>query len=272
MSYSCAVLCNDAALLSAATTPYRSDLSLSEGAPNGWGLAYYQGGEPLLRKQPKAHRDGLLDFSERAHNLRTNILLAHARGAGDAGGRSNDNTQPFRFRSWTFCHIGTLDNFSQVQRDIRASIPDFMRRNIRGTTDSEVFFHLFLAFLNDADRLDNPHATGREVAHALHSAVLYVDRLATERGGAASPYCCLATNGRILVASHARIPLSITRNSSYAHLGRGPDDRPLSYPHLKAVLLIAGRDPSGPGWERIAETAAVTVDGDLNIEYVEGSA
>jgi predicted glutamine amidotransferase len=71
-------------------------------------------------------------------DIRSNLLIAHARGESREP-RINDNTQPFRFRSWAFCHVGTLAAFDQIGDGLRSSIPDFMRRNIHGSTDSEVF-------------------------------------------------------------------------------------------------------------------------------------
>jgi hypothetical protein len=127
-------------------------------------------------------------------------------------------------------------------------------------------FHLLLAFLSDAKILDDPLSSGDSVARALRSALLYVERLTRERGANPAPYGCLATNGRVLVAAQRQTPLLVKRNSSYTNLSQGPHDRALSYPHLKAVAVIAGREPQSPGWEMLSANDVLAVDADLSIE------
>jgi len=266
MSWCFALLCNDAGLFTTAQAAFRQDLTTDDGAPHGWGLGYYQGGQPLLRKQPTALKDEPLDFCKRTESIRSNLVIGHVR-ADSKGGRRNENTQPFRFRRWLFCHLGSIQSFDQIEADVRTAIPDFMRRNIRGKTNSEVLFHLFTAFLNDAGQLDNDAITSDAAGSALGSAIKYVDRLSRDSGSGPMDHCCIATNGQVLVATHRSVPLCITRNSSYVNVGRDSADKPLSYPHLKAVVITGGRRPQSPGWESVDEGAVVSVDADLNIEY-----
>lgn len=266
MAFSFAFLCNDAALSTTAQAAFHAELVAEEGAPHGWGLGYYQSGQPLLRKHPQPLGGGTLDFCQHMESIRSNIVVGHARGT-DLGGRTNDNTQPFRFRRWLFCHSGTFSGFDGIRPEISEAIPVFMRRSIHGTTDSEVLFHLFLAFLNDAGRLDDPTVPSAMVARALRSALAYVTRLLEQDQAQSSGCCCIASNGRVLVALGRDLPLTIARNSAYQNVGRGPDDRPLSYPHLKAVGLVVGRQPPSPGWELVAPEAVVAVNRDLDIEY-----
>ena len=86
------------------------------------------------------------------------------------GDNRNENTHPFRFRSWLFAHHGTLPGFgpeagstdparpSAAQEALTevlvAELPDFLRRNLRGQTDSEILFHLFLTRLHETAHLD----------------------------------------------------------------------------------------------------------------------
>ena len=61
MNYCFAFRSTDSSLLVPALHPFRSVLQVANGAPAGWGLGYYQGGQPLLRKQPKAD---IVEFEE----------------------------------------------------------------------------------------------------------------------------------------------------------------------------------------------------------------
>ena len=263
MGFSFGYMSNDSALTACALSAFSEVLVLPAGAPHGWGLGYYQAGQPLLRKQPKTP-EGPLDFIAAASNLRTNLIIGHVRDA-TVGGLRTENTHPFRYRNWMFCHCGTLDRFEKVRDDMLRSVPDFVRRNIRGSTDSEHLFHLFLSFLNDTGKLDDPRIAPEVAAHALGSTFAYVDRLVVDQGGTPALGCCVITNGNILVATRQGLDLKVLRNSSYSC--RDSEGKPVPSSHLKAVMLIGGKTPAVRGWEDVAERAIVTVDSRLNIGY-----
>ncbi|PIE65855.1 MAG: hypothetical protein CSA24_01790 [Deltaproteobacteria bacterium] len=253
-----ALVCSDSALLDTAIAPFAPSL-LTDG-PQGWGMAYYQNGQPLLRKQPRP-TEGPLDLAAAASNLKTSILIGQLREPSDTP-NLNENTPPFRFRHWTCSLLGAPKNLGDAQAQVEDAIPDFIRRNIRGQTSGEVLFHLLLAFLNDAGKLDDPRAPAANVARALSSTLAYVDSLV----GDDWDYCCIASNGHTLVATHRGLPLHLTRHSSYRNVGTGPDDKPLSYPHLRAAMILGGKMPEGEGWERVAEDVVLMANADLDIE------
>lgn len=251
---------NNAEQTRTALSPFKESLTLAQGAPDGWGLAYYQAGQPLLRKQPKPYSDAL-DFTATTDKLKSTIILGHARQA-TVGGQRTENTHPFRFRNWTFCHLGELEKFEQIKEDLLSSVPDFIRRNIRGKTDSEHLFHLFLSFLNDTGKLDDPRVPPEAAAQALSSTLTYVERLITDRGGQPLKSCCMISNGHTVMAARRGIELSVIRKSSYD----GSEDAGQA-DQLKAVLFISGAKPQTPGWEEVADQTIATVDSDLNIKY-----
>jgi predicted glutamine amidotransferase len=261
MSFCFGFISNDAAQTACALLPFRAGLTLAEGAPYGWGLGYYQAGQPLLRKQPKPLKDPL-DFHAVASNLRTNLLIGHVRSA-TVGGTRTENTHPFRFRNWIFCHSGTIDRFEAIQEDMLRSIPDFLRRNIRGNTDSEHLFHLFLSFLNDTGRIDDPRIPPRVAAEALASTMSYLDRLVTDRGGAPQDGCCIVSQGECLLGYRRGIELKVARQTSYTC--QSPQGKQVAMPHLKTVVLAAGSIPELPGWELVADRTFITVDNQFNI-------
>lgn len=261
MDFCFAFRSTDAGLLGVALEPFAAAIRLEDGAPFGWGMGYYQSGQPLLRKQPKTHTDPL-DYREKAKNLKATLVLGHRR-ARPVGAQATGNTHPFRFRSWLFSHCGKIEHFADFSEELLGAVPDFIRRNIRGATDSEHLFHLFLAFLNDTGKLDDPRISGEVVGRALASTVRYVDRMAK----GSSEHCCLVTNGEILVATHRGIPLSVARHAAYRDVARTPDDKPISYPHLRSVILVGGKAQSDSGWEAVPDGGIVVVDSDLNIEY-----
>jgi len=103
-----------------------------------WGIGFYQGDEVLHKKQPAPDGEPI-DWDVIAAKIQTDCAIAHLRQA-TVGGFSVDNTHPFRLRQWLFAHVGTLGAFDEIKEPLLAALPDFLRRNIRGSSDSELFF------------------------------------------------------------------------------------------------------------------------------------
>ena len=170
------------------------------GPPLGWGLGFYQSGEVLLRRRPLDER-AVIDVSEAATNVRTDVLIGHVREA-TVGSLRSENTHPFRYRLWLFAQTGTIDGFEKLQGRLLESVPEFLRRNLRGETDSELFFYLFLSFLHDSGHLRETPPSPEHIRVALRSSISLVDRLSAEEGRAENQGDILVTNGEHLLAVH----------------------------------------------------------------------
>ncbi len=170
------------------------------GEPVGWGIGFYQSGEVLLRRRPLDER-AVVDLSEAAQNVRTDVLLGHVRRPS-VGDLRTENTHPFRYRSWLFAQTGTIVGFDRLRERLLASQPEFLRRNVRGETDSEMFFYLFLSFLHDAGHLADNSVSTEHVAQALRSSIALVDRLSAEEGYDQNRGDILVTNGEHMMAVH----------------------------------------------------------------------
>ncbi len=181
----------------------------------GWGFGFYQAGEVLLRRRPLDEHD-VIEVASLTRDVRTDILIGHVRrpSVGDPAAR---NTHPFRYRQWLFAHTGTIAQFDNLRDRFVTSIPDFLMRNVRGDTDSELLFHLFLSFLHDAGKLsDTVHAP--DVISALRGSIALVDRLCSEEGAEhAGPTGSLVSIGEYIVG--------LTRAAGMAYrVVRGQDD------------------------------------------------
>ncbi len=142
-----------------------------------------------------------IDLTEAAEDIRTDVLIGHVRRAS-VGALRTENTHPFRYRSWVFAQTGTIDGFEGLRERLLASQPEFLRRNVRGETDSECFFYLFLSFLHDAGHLDDAHVSGEHIAAALRASIALVDRLSAEEGFGPNTGNILVTNGETMLAVH----------------------------------------------------------------------
>jgi len=168
--------------------------------PLGWGIGFFQSGEVLLRRRPIDERE-LIDMAEAAENVRTDVMIGHIRRA-TVGSLRTENTHPFRYRSWLFAQTGTIQGFDRLRDRLLASQPEFLRRNVRGETDSELFFYLFLSFLHDAGHLNDTHVAPEHIRAALRASIALVDRLSAEEGQGENHGDILVTNGEHMIAVH----------------------------------------------------------------------
>src|SRR5690242_6650122 len=106
------------------------------GVPLGWGVGFFQAGEPLLKRRPIDDRSEI-DLAPITKDLRADILLAHVRN-GTIGAPRTENTHPFKFRQWLFAQTGTVDSFGALRGRILESQPAFLARAVKGDTDAEL--------------------------------------------------------------------------------------------------------------------------------------
>jgi glutamine amidotransferase len=173
---------------------------VSAGGPMGWGIGFYQAGEVLLRRRPIDERE-VIDLTAVVEGMRTDVLIGHVRRP-TVGGLRTENTHPFRYRQWLFAQTGTIGGFAELRERLLESQPEFLRRNVRGDTDSELFFYLFLSFLHDAGHLADAAVVPEHMRAALRASISLVDRLSAEEGHPNNSGDLLVTNGEYLVGVH----------------------------------------------------------------------
>jgi Glutamine amidotransferases class-II len=265
---------NDAQRVACALYPAREALVVAS-APEGWGLASYQGGEVLLQRHPKPVV-GPLDFYRAAREQRTDYMVGHVREGGTPA--KLENTQPFRFRSWVFGCSGGLSAARSGPAQPGAAgvleqVPDFLRRNIRGQDPAEALFHLFLSFLHDANRLDDPNVKPADVAGALKTALGIAERAAVEAGAQPVPANVIATNGRILLAARNGLPLWVRQVNGIHDCAvcaaataeeAKRERRRTSHEHVKAVLVVS--EPAHlpeVGFEEVPDATILSVNREI---------
>ena len=293
MSRLVALVCNDPDRLRCVLLPAEGQLVASPDPvtqPRGfdaWGIGLYQGGEVLLKRRPQPTL-GPVNFNQIAGELRTDTFIAHARDA-TVGDNRNENTHPFRYRSWLFAHHGTLPGFGPaagtsdparpsaeqlaLTEALLAEIPDFLRRNLRGQTDSELLFHLFLTRLHEAGQLDVADVRMQDAEAALEVTIRRLDYLLQQRG--LDPHALgvvVLANGRFLIAAARGEALYLSRTTGIKDCAvcrdRDPEGRahPVDHDNLRAVLLVAGiaEAPTAP-FHQVSDGALVAIARDLTV-------
>lgn len=242
--------------------------------PDGWGLGFVQGDEVLLQKRPRPESEEV-DFYALTRGMRADAVVGRV-GLEDGSVGAAENSDPFRFRSWLFGAIGSVEGFDLVRERLLQSVPEFLRRNIRGRSPDEHLFHLFLAFLHDAGLLDVRVPESRLVQHALHQSVGFCDKLLSAAGVASVPDLALVvTNGRSLVAETRGFPMQYLEVTGVGDCSnptcprrRGYTEAPrrVSHPDIRAVVIEAdSKLEPRTGWARVPEGHSLVVNPDRSL-------
>jgi predicted glutamine amidotransferase len=213
--------------------------------PHGWGIGWYVDGAPHVRRGIlPAHADE--SFLAAGREVRSAVVLAHVREAS-VGPVLPENTHPFLFDRWLFAHNGTVARFRDVpavRGALEAEIDHDLRLEIRGDTDSERVFYLFLTRLRARGSVHEADLAG--VRGALAETTETVLRIAdAEPWPKPTSLNLVVSDGRLLAAC---------RHGRTLHVASAAGPRP--------VFAVAS-EPIGPGpWEELPEGGfAGTEDG-----------
>jgi glutamine amidotransferase len=189
-------------------------------------------------------------------------ILAHVRAASPGLPVTETNCHPFSHGRYALMHNGSIGDFQRVRRALLESLSDEAFAAVKGSTDSELMFALFL----DHHR----QATDRDAAGAMAAALEATIRQvvgAVETAGVSEPsYLNLAvTDGRRAVASRFTTDAPSKASSLYVHEGKryvckdgvchmvSPDVG------QGAVLVCSEPLSDDVGWERVPPNHLVVV-------------
>lgn len=174
---------------------------------DGWGVAHFDAPTPTIEVSLEpAHV--CARFDELGRKLHTRRLLAHIRLAS-VGEVRTENAHPFFADGWAFMHNGTLRHFGRHRAELEAKAAPRWRARLRGETDSERCFALFMTEL---EALPRPalEDIARALARVIRTAAGTCDH-AHDRKKSAMNF--LVSDGRRLVATrrgrtlfHAQAP------------------------------------------------------------------
>jgi predicted glutamine amidotransferase len=137
---------------------------------DGFGLGWYGDGEGpgVYRSVAPAWSDP--NLRELAAHVESPLFLAHVRAAIGSPVQET-NCHPFRRGSWLFVHNGYIADFHDLRRDLMLALDPPLFPEVRGSTDTEVVFHLALSMGLEDDPIG-----------ALEHAVGFIEATARRRG------------------------------------------------------------------------------------------
>jgi predicted glutamine amidotransferase len=240
---------------------------------NAVGVGTYADGEVLMRRFSS---DEGLTPDTLAPPHESAVLLGHA-GRLPLGVSPEENTQPFRGRRWLFAHQGALEGFERLRGPLLEALPEFLRRQVRGATDSEVVFAHFLKRLRETGRTEDPRLEAQVAGGQLAEAAQALDRAAAQAGAVhPSRLNLVATNGHVLLATRwGEAPLYYTRLEGTDHCevcGLSPDT-PETQPRVGAhrrrrAVVVASHVKRTAGWVELPPGATLAVGGDLQVRQL----
>jgi predicted glutamine amidotransferase len=226
---------------------------------DGWGIAAY-GIEPkptVAHGVGPAHSDP--DFHRVSSLVSAQTVVAHVRLAS-VGAVELRNSHPFLYGRWSFVHNGTLKNYERHRSAVEALIRPELRTNIRGTTDSERCFHIFLTRLSARSSLDGAVRL-EDVASALAETMGLVSAITDAPGQDRSAMNFLVTNGEVMVATRRHRTLFI----SDGRRAESCKASPIRHGTQLDQLIIASEALCGnhTAWNEVSEEEIVGVDSGL---------
>lgn len=233
----------------------RSLAALSHEHPDGWGLAVHSAGGWELHKY--AACAGIDDrFGPVAATAHGRMLIAHVRKK-TVGGSSIANTHPFRQGSWVFAHNGTI-----VDRDcLREGAAAARLAEIRGETDSELFFAFLLTAIDAAGGTDGAAAAQDAVDEALTQAVTFL----TSRPNLGASNFLLSDGKSLYVHRFGRTLFFLERGAGdEVRLSRRSleTDAMVETPWSvrRNAVLIASEHMTEEPWQELGEKALLRID------------
>jgi glutamine amidotransferase len=112
---------------------------------DGFGLGWYGAGDGPGLYHSVAPAWGDANLRELAAHVESGMFLAHVRATSDTAVQAT-NCHPFRRGRWLFVHNGAVAGFRAMRRELMLAVEPELFPEVRGSTDSEVLFHLALTF------------------------------------------------------------------------------------------------------------------------------
>ena len=243
---------------------YQSKLREEPLNGDGFGIAWYA---PTHSPFPAVFRSITPAWSNQnllnmARVTSSNTILAHVRAASPGLPVIETNCHPFSYQKYAFMHNGYIPEFHKIKRHIQQLLSDELYNSIKGSTDSEHIFSLFLHFLPERHSIDHD-----DMRMALGKAVQMVIDLLDEHGVSIPAQLNLAvSDGEQSVACRFSNDPSQQANSLFWHDGAEYicEDgicRMISPFEGRGAVIVASEPLSqDPGWSELEIGTCISIN------------
>lgn len=197
--------------------------------------------------------------------IQSPCFFAHVRAAS-AGGVTNFNCHPFVYGDWMLMHNGEIHNFAQIKRHLRHLLDDDIYDWVKGDTDSE---HLFALFLQLAKGRDMGELN--KVADVLQETLETIQGLIKQFSKVGSSYfnICLTDGRRVIATRYCsnknRKTLTMHYLQGYALQAQSLWEKKEGSP---AYVVVSSEKLSdlAVGWEEVPPQSMLLVDEHRNVQ------
>ncbi len=221
---------------------------------DGWGMAWYERDEPVVRKSTQ-RADLDPDYAKLVSEPLGGLGLLHLRWATPGLAVSERNCHPFRYGQYVLAHNGAI----HPQDRLGQMLPPEWERQLGGTTDSERYFLAIMARLK---------AHGGDLPAAIAAAAADIDR----RFEPNSLNAILLTPDTLYAISWhepARIPAAKLREAGYQHPAEIAAYFDLAYQLTAESVVVASSGWPQADWRPVPNRQMLVVDrGSLQADLV----
>ena len=255
---------SDATLLGCVLRRLAGKVSLGA-AERAAGVGFFQSDDVLLRKRPLGGLPALPDKLAEGVESEAALICSGAVGAS-ARAFNEQTTLPFRFKRWLFATAGQPDSLAPIRPALLRSLPDYLRRSVKGDSAAEGLFFTFLSRLRDVGQLDDHELDAESAARALAAAVGEAERAFEQLGAPLPAMAAVVSNGRVMAALRRGHPLLVGVVDGLipcqrCEIGAGAnelDPRVKSHRTLRAAMVLSGAE-AADGFREVADREVVAV-------------
>lgn len=209
---------------------------------DGFGIGWYA---PTISTDPALFTSVFPAWNDRnllhlTSKIKSPCFFGHVRAAS-VGGINTYNCHPFIHGRWMLMHNGDIGDFILIKRHIRRMLDDEYYQWIKGETDSEHFFALFLQLSRDKN-LDELSV----VVNSIMETMGIIQQLINMYGAGGRSYfnICL-TDGARIVATRFCSDLDCQPESMHYIVGYGNAEnprKPPSSPKQKPTFVLVSSE------------------------------
>lgn len=243
---------------------------------DGWGIGFFKNDASFLFKKASKASGGSR-IANIAEVVSSNVFISHLRFA-TIGERKEANTQPFRWGSWVFAHQGTVEHFRKIKPRIMRKLPPAYKKLVRGNTDSEHLFYLFLSLLREKGSIKKGEISKTDAVQGIVELGKVIAEFCEEAEVEKYPTMnFLVSNGQYLIASRNGSPLyyCLVKPESDFETRFRSNETGLVYElqnleeEISYVLVTSEKYSDSPMYVEIADNTIFTVDENISPETVQ---
>ena len=241
---------------------------------DGFGIAWYA---PEITHQPALFKSikpawGNMNLQHLAPVIKSHCMLAHIRAASPGLPVTELNCHPFSWHDMSFMHNGNVGGFAKIKRGLLEKLSDESFHWIKGSTDSEHLFALFIEYFQSHD----PSKFIDSTIDCLRLTINTIENLNTSFGITEASYLNLVvSNGQQSVITRYATGNRVQPNSLYYFGGRqircennvcqviSGDDQ-----SNQAVVVASEPLTKDSQWQKVEENHFLTIDKLLNVKQV----